>query len=150
MEDEALQKYIQEFIQTMGVAYDAIESAEVAGQQMYNIRTTESKLLIGPRGEHLRALNYLIRRSVEAKTGEKETRFMIDVNSYQKKHIQEIEQKAKLLAERVRTFKSSADMTPMSAYERMIIHSLFSNDPEINTSSEGVGQNRHVVLSYKK
>lgn len=149
MEESTLQQYIKEFVETMGVVVESVEVSSVAGHRMFNIKTPDSKQLIGPHGEHLRALNYIVRRSVEKKTGENESKFMIDVNGYQYKHIQTIEQKAKLLADRVRTFKSSADMTPMSAYERMIIHSMFSEDPEIATSSEGVGLSRHVVLSYR-
>ncbi len=151
MEGEALQSFIREFIEKMGITIESIDDTSTTGQVIYNINTPHSKQLIGPHGDHLRSLNYLLRRSVERKSSEdKETRFMVDVNNYQQKHIQEIEQKARLLAERVRTFKSSADMTPMTAYERMIVHSMFTDDPEITTASEGVGPTRHVVLSYKK
>ncbi len=148
MDDTSLQEYIQEFVQTLGISIDAVEIVTTGAHTMFNIRTADSKQLIGPHGDHLRSLNYLIRRSVEKKTGEKDSKFMIDVNGYQHKHIQSIEQKAKLLADRVRTFKSSAAMTPMSAYERMIVHSLFSEDSEIATESEGVGKARHIVLRY--
>jgi len=41
-------------------------------------------------------------------------------------------------------------MTPMSAYERMIIHALFTNDPNIMTESEGMGKNRHIILKYRE
>jgi spoIIIJ-associated protein len=150
MDETTLQNYIKEFVETLGITIDSIETVLVGAHTMFDIKTPDSKQLIGPHGEHLRSLNYLIRRSVEKKTGEKESRFMVDVNGYQHKHIQTLEQKARLLADRVRTFKSSADMTPMSAYERMIIHSMFTDDPEIETESEGIGPSRHIVLRYKK
>lgn len=150
MEGEALQKLIREFVEKMGVTIDSIDDTSTVGQVIFNINTPDSKQLIGPHGDHLRSLNYLLRRTVERKSEDTETRFMVDVNNYQQKHIQEIEQKARLLADRVRTFKSSADMTPMTAYERMIVHSMFTDDPEISTSSEGIGPTRHIVLSYKK
>jgi spoIIIJ-associated protein len=72
----------------------------------------------------------------------------VDVNEYQKKHIEEIRSKARILAERARYFKSSVDMEPMSAYERMIIHSEFASSPDISTESIGKGKDRHVVLRY--
>lgn len=150
MEGEALQSFIREFIEKMRITIESIEDTSTTGQVIFNITTPDSKQLIGPHGDHLRSLNYLLRRSVERKSEDKEIRFMVDVNNYQQKHIQEIEQKARLLAERVRTFKSSADMAPMTAYERMIVHSLFTDDPEIETASEGMGPTRHVVLSYKQ
>ena len=148
MDHTSIKEYIQEFVQKIGITIEEVETVVIGAHTMFNIRTPDSKQLIGPHGDHLRSLNYIIRRSVEKKTGEKDSRFMVDVNGYQHKHIQSIEQKAKLLADRVRTFKSSAAMTPMTAYERMIIHSMFSEDSEIATESEGVGKARHIVLKY--
>jgi spoIIIJ-associated protein len=149
MDETTLQSYIQGFVEKLGVTIESIESVPVAAHQMFNIHTPDSKQLIGPHGEHLRALNYLVRKYVERNPANKELRFMIDVNGYQYKNIKELEQKATLLADRVRTFKSSADMTPMSPYERMIVHSMFSEDANIITESEGVGPTRHIVLRYK-
>lgn len=143
-----MKAYIKEFIEKMGITVESVEIISVAAHQIYNVQTPDSKQLIGTQGEHLRALNYIFRRSIEKKTNSKDNRIMVDVNGYQYKHISELEQKATLLAERVRTFKSSADMTPMSAYERMIIHSMFSEDKNITTESEGFGPNRHVILRY--
>lgn len=150
MDETEMKSYIQEFVQKMGVAVESVDVVSVAGHQIFNIQTPDSKQLIGTQGEHLRALNYIFRRSIEKKTGSKDNRIMVDVNGYQSKHICELEQKATLLAERVRTFKSSADMTPMSAYERMIVHSMFSEDKNITTESEGFGPSRHIILRYKE
>ena len=150
MDEETLQKYIKDFVEKMGVTVESVEIVAIAAHTMFNIITPDSKQLIGPHGEHLRSLNYVIRRITERKTDAKESKFMVDVNGYQYKTIQEIEQKAKLLADRVRTFKSSAAMNPMSAYERMIIHSMFSDDKEILTESEGMGPARHIILKYNQ
>jgi len=150
MDETEMKAYIKEFVEKMGITVESVEMVLVASHQIYNIKTPDSKQLIGAQGEHLRALNYIFRRSIERKTNTKDNRVMVDVNGYQHKHISELEQKATLLAERVRTFKSSADMTPMSAYERMIIHSMFSEDKNITTESEGFGATRHVVLRYKE
>ncbi len=149
MDEQATQALIQEFVDHLGIETESIEPSSIGAHQMYNIRTKDSKRLIGPHGEHLRSFNYLIRRFAERKFEDKDTRFLVDVNGYQLNKIQELEQKAKLLAERVRTFRSSAEMTPMTAYERMIIHSLFTDDPEITTESEGMGKTRHIILKYK-
>ena len=36
----------------------------------------------------------------------------------------------------------------MSSYERMIVHSTFSDDPEVTTESEGEGKFRRVILKH--
>ena len=56
---------------------------------------------------------------------------------------------ARMLAQRARLFKHDVEMEPKSAYERLVIHELFSNDPEIKTESAGEGKFRHIVLKYK-
>ncbi len=38
----------------------------------------------------------------------------------------------------------------MSAYERLVVHELFSEDPDIKTESQGEGKFRHIVLKCKE
>ena len=150
MNDEQTLQLIRELTEHLGVSVEEIEPSSVGSHKIFNIHTPDSKRLIGPQGEHLRALNYIIRRLSESRFDDREHHFMVDVNGYQLSRIKDLEQKAKLLADRVRTFHSSAEMTPMTAYERMIVHALFSDDPEISTESDGVGRMRHIVLRYKE
>lgn len=144
---QTTEELVHEFIEKLGVKVERIDTVTSAGHTLYSVRTGDAKRLIGPHGEHLRALNTIVRMLVEKRTGERE-RFMVDVNGYHQDRIRDIEQKARLLADRVRTFRSSAEMTPMNAYERMIIHALFADDAEITTVSEGEGKTRHVVIKY--
>lgn len=151
MDETTIKNLLLELTRLLLVPVDTVESVTVGDHHIFNIRTVDSKRLIGPQGDHLRALNYVVRRLLEHSTGagDENKHFMIDVNGYQLSRIRDLEQKARLLADRVRTFRSSAEMTPMTAYERMIVHSLFSNDPDITTESDGTGKTRHIVLRYK-
>lgn len=112
------------------------------------ITTPDSAILIGENGERLLALNHLMKRIVEREKVEGHFSFMIDVNDYQKKRIDDIRSKAHMLAERARYFKSSVEMDPMSSYERMIVHAQFTRVPDIMTESIGKGPDRKVVLKY--
>jgi spoIIIJ-associated protein len=149
MEDKATQDLIRAFVEKLGIVIDSLERVESAAHHLYNIKTADSKRLIGPQGDHLRALNFLLRRHAERMPEMKDTKFMVDVNGYHMVHIRELENNARILAERVRTFRSSAEMSPMNAFDRMIVHALFSDDPELTTESEGTGPVRHVILRYK-
>lgn len=149
MDHDNITQFIRTLLDKLGVAVEGIERVQTPAHELYNVHTPDSKRLIGPQGEHLRALNYLLRRLLERVEGGADTRLMVDVNGYHQSRVREIEQKAALLADRVRTFRSSAEMTPMNAYERMIIHALFTDDPDIITESEGVGKTRRVVLKYR-
>ncbi|GMQ95343.1 MAG: hypothetical protein BMS9Abin13_456 [Patescibacteria group bacterium] len=114
------------------------------------IKTDEPNLLIGHKGTTLSALSHVIKRITDKKfrdNGER-TYFILDVNDYQKKMIEELKNKAAMLAERARYFKSSVEMNPMPPYERMIIHSIFTDSEDIKTESQGEGEGRRVVLKY--
>jgi spoIIIJ-associated protein len=113
------------------------------------IRSDDGAALIGPNGEHLRALNSLARRMMEKAHGEEAANFLIDVNGHHEAQMEEVRQKARMLAQRARLFKHDVEMPPQSPYERLVVHELFADDPEIKTESAGEGKFRHIVLKYK-
>ena len=151
MEHEA---YIIDTLKTllthMSVAYSDIstEKDERTSSVRFMISTPDSAILIGERGDRLMAINHLMKRMVEKRSENAELSFLIDINNYQKKHIDDIRAKANMLAERARYFKSSVEMDPMSSYERMIVHAEFTDIRDIATESTGYGKDRRVIIRY--
>lgn len=149
MNNEHIKILIEEFLNNLTIGFDTIEIVEDDIRLIFLIKTEHSGVLIGNNGENLRALNHIVKRMVGKKQGnENEMQFLLDVNGYHQKKMQRIQDQAVMLADRARMFKSNVEMTPMNAYERMIVHSMFTNDPEISTESSGVGRLRRVVLKY--
>ncbi len=74
--------------------------------------------------------------------------FLIDVNDFRTKQIKDIETKALMMAERARSFQYDVELTPMSAYERLIVHTTLQNAPNVKTESLGEGRGRRVVIKY--
>lgn len=126
-----------------------IEAQEVVvsnGHRTTVAVATLDQALPGPAGEHLRALNTIVRRLVEQKYGEEASNFLIDVNGHHEAQMETVRATARMLAQRARLFKREVEMDPMSSYERLVIHELFAEDPQIETRSEGEGKFRHIVL----
>jgi spoIIIJ-associated protein len=146
--DPRIPAIVTELLSSMGIRAERVTVEDSPVHPLLAVETTDAKELIGPRGEHLRALNVIARKIVEKQLGQ-DVHFLIDANGYHKERIVDIQTKARMLAERVRTFKTSTELAPMNAYERMIVHATFANDPEIETHSSGEGKGRHVVLAYK-
>jgi len=118
----------------------------------FSIKTNEPYLLIGESGKTLMAVNHLVKKIFEnqrEKNNFKEVNFLVDVNDYQEKRIQDIKDKAQIMAERARFFKSNVELMPMNPYERMIVHSFFSNAPDLETESTGEGRERRIVIKYR-
>ena len=156
MDPELLKNTLLKLLQVFGVETEHI--TVLSGQRtIVAIKSEDSKILIGPNGEHLRALNTVARRLVEAKHGEPldsargkgAASFLIDVNGYHEEKMDIVRNHAKMLAQRARLFKHDVEMSPTSSYERLIVHELFATDPEIKTESAGEGKFRHIVLKYK-
>ncbi|MEK7118795.1 MAG: R3H domain-containing nucleic acid-binding protein [Patescibacteria group bacterium] len=126
----------------------SVENDERIKSLRFVVSTPDGAILIGERGDRLLALNHLVKRIAERELGDENVPFLIDINDYQKKRIDDIRTKARILAERARYFKSSVEMDPMSSYERMIVHAEFTDTPDIATESAGYGKDRHVILKY--
>lgn len=149
MQAAFLKKTISELLKFLDV--DVTEIIVSEGQRtVVAITSEDSKLLIGPHGEHLRSLNTIARRLMETRHGEEAAAFLIDVNGYHEERMEVVRRNAQMLAQRARLFKRDVEMNPMNPYERLVVHELFTDDPEIKTESAGEGKFRHVVLKYKE
>ncbi|HVZ76020.1 MAG TPA: R3H domain-containing nucleic acid-binding protein [Candidatus Paceibacterota bacterium] len=132
------------------LGYEA-ETIDIVGEQrtVVAVSSKDSKDLIGPHGDHVRALNTIARRLAETRYGEEAASFLIDINGYYEEKMEAVRANARMLAQRARLFKHDVEMEPLSPYERLVVHELFSNDPDIKTESAGEGKFRHIVLKYQ-
>ena len=144
-------KIIEDMLVTMGVRYDIVEETEdsITQKKLFIIKSPESGLLIGDRGETFQALSHLIRR-IASKDLEEMADFSIDVNDYRASMVERLKLKAGMLANRARDMKTDVEMEPMSSYERLIIHGTLSGQPNIKTESIGEGKERRLVIKYVK
>ena len=136
-------------VEVEGITQDFDEKMKT---MRFHIASPDSRMLIGEHGDRLQSLNYLLKKMMEKKhVGEGlPPSFMVDVNKYQTKRIEELRIKAGMLAERARYFRTSMPMEPMSAYDRLIVHAEFTDTPDIRTESSGVGKDRHIVLFFEE
>lgn len=142
-----LRAFTEELLTKLGADYQSIEVTD--GHRTVVRVLAPDDTLVGAGGEHLRALNTIARRLAESKEGPEAVSFLIDVNGHHEAQLEEVRQNARMLAQRARLFKHDVELPPQSAYERLVVHELFAEDPEIATKSAGEGKFRHVVLSYK-
>ncbi len=141
-----IKQFIEDLLHKLRVDFDSVSIDESLGQEIYKISTANSDVLIGSHGDVLRAINHIVKRTLTEKGIE--TRFMIDVNDYRSKQIEEVQKTAKLLAERAVSLKYDVEMQPMSSYERMLVHSALDSMENITTESAGAGRERRVVIKY--
>lgn len=152
MDKEKIKSIIEQNLKLMKISFDSVEITE--NQRTHSpkfvIKTADSAILIGIKGANLLAFNHLIKKMASHGNEEDEesTKFFIDVNNYQEKLEEELKNKAKIMSDRAKSFKTDIELEPMSSYERMIIHSCLQDIPDIKTESKGEGRERRVVIKY--
>lgn len=145
---ETIKKTIEEILEKMTVSGE-IEILESQECPQFIIRTKEAGILIGENGQNLVALNHVLKKIVENKLKEdreEKFQFLLDVNDYQAKRMEELKNLARMSAQRVRYFKKEIMMEPMNAYERRIVHATLTEYPDIITESAGEEPKRRVVI----
>lgn len=142
---------IEDLLKLLQVTFESVEEEPnpSTGSPKFTIKTSDSALLIGTRGVHLLAFNHVVKKIVGKDFPEEEgIHFFIDVNNYQEKVEDELKAKAKVMADRARSFKVDIELDPMSSYERMVVHSVLQDMKDIKTESKGEGRMRRVVIKY--
>lgn len=105
----------------------------------------DASMLIGERGANLAALEHLLRRIVQKKFGP-DQRFSLDLNDYRMRRMEDLKQDVKAAAKEVRLSQHPVPLRPMTSFERRIVHLLLEEYPDITTESEGLDEERRVVI----
>jgi spoIIIJ-associated protein len=100
--------------------------------------------LVGNRGVVLEALQELTRLAVQRQTGER-TRMMLDVGGYRARRREELTVVGREAADEVRQTGAPKRLTPMTAFERKIVHDAVAA-AGLHSESEGEEPDRRVVV----
>jgi predicted RNA-binding protein Jag len=163
MNKNEIQNLIKELIEKTTVKLNEISVVEDGAKNIWiSAEVNEPHFFISREGEGLHALNHLVHRILEnkmtllvsdhsplpAKGGVGGGSIIVDINGFQKKHIDSIRAIAHMMSERARYFKSNIEIDPMSAFERRIIHEFLADATDLKTESVGLGRDRRVVIKY--
>ncbi len=157
--EPSVEAILKELLDALGVSYSKISRSELAGQVIFSIETTgDGHVILGNHADTVHALDYLVKKIAEKRmlprSASPETEddhrvmFLIDVNDHRVRQIRDLQTKAIMMAERARSFQYDVELTPMSSYERLIIHTTLQDAPNVKTESQGEGRNRRVVIKY--
>ena len=118
---------------------------EDVGGPVFDVDGDDSGLLIGRRGETLRALQFLVSFIASRRLGDRVNLF-VDVSGYQERRYETLRSLAQRNARRVASSGREITLEPMPPNERRIVHMALAEDPDVNTISDGVGDGRRVVI----
>jgi spoIIIJ-associated protein len=101
--------------------------------------------LVGRKGEVLDALQELTRLAVHQKTGER-SRLMLDIARWRRKRREELAAMGDKVARRVLESGEREQLSPMTPFERKIVHDAVAAVEGVRSESEGVEPSRRVVV----
>ncbi len=101
--------------------------------------------LVGRGGEVLDALQELTRLAVHQKTGVR-SRLMLDIASWRRRRRDELATLGDKVARRVLSTGDREELSPMTPFERKIVHDAVAAVDGVHSESEGVEPSRRVVV----
>ncbi|HIA54256.1 MAG TPA: KH domain-containing protein [Candidatus Melainabacteria bacterium] len=150
--DENARSYLEKILAILDI--EATVSAEDIDETTtcfrIECRPDDARLLIGRNGATLEALQFIVRQM--CKSGQSDQGpFVVDVLDYRLRRRRNLEDSAKRAAVEVLNGEQERiALPPMSPYERRIVHKyLQENFEELASESEGEGQDRHIVITYR-
>lgn len=115
------------------------------GGPVFEIEGDDSGLLIGSRGETLRALQFIAGFIVSRRLGSR-TNMFVDVEGYQQRRYNSVANLARRVAQRVAQSGRAISLEPMPPDERRQVHMALAERDDVFTESDGYGDNRRVVI----
>ena len=136
-----------------GMGVDVVVNLQQAHNEdldgpVFEIEGDDSGLLIGRRGETLRALQFLV-KFIASRKLESRANILVDVEGYQARRYDSLANLAHRVAQRVASSGRSITLEPMPPNERRAVHIALADHPGVTTESTGMGDGRQVVVQPK-
>lgn len=151
-EDDHLVQYGQQALQRIatGISSEAVVDWTREKEKIqYSISGGESGVLIGKRGQTLEAMQYLLEKMINKKSGSR-VRVVVDIEGYLEKRKSNLQQMAEKMADKAKRTKKPVTVGQMNAHDRRIIHIHLKDDKTIRTQSLGEGYYRKLMIFPKK
>jgi spoIIIJ-associated protein len=144
--------YLEKILAILDIEAAVIEEEVDESTMCYRIecKADDARILIGRNGQTLEALQFVVRQMCRSNLNEQGP-FVVDVLDYRSRRKRSLEDQAKRAAVAVLNGDHERfALTPMSAYERRIVHQYLHEDfPDLASESEGEGPDRHIIISFR-
>ena len=140
-----LDKILKELFKITGD--DGIEYKIEKGKNQINLTITGDKVshLIGYKGKTIESFQSLLNAMLQ-RENEESAKVFVEVNDYKKRKEEKLKNLANKMANNVIRFRKPIRLEPMSAYERLIIHTELAKRDDVETESQGEEPRRRVLI----
>lgn len=135
---------LSELLEKAGFNEYSIETKKRGEDMVLNIISPDSKLLIGKNAQMLDSMQFILNRMLTWDTPE--FTFVVDVEDYRERVVENLKEKAVKLAKTVRRTGKPIKMAPMVTMVRKEIHMVLKEIQGINTVSKGDGHLKEILI----
>jgi spoIIIJ-associated protein len=111
-----------------------IQEVETETGVQLQVFTAEGEALIGPNGETLEDLQFLLNRILQS-ADRNAPRVQVDISHWRAMRDDKLRQRIRQIAETVRLTGRPVKLEPMNSYDRRIVHNTLKDDPELMSFS---------------
>jgi spoIIIJ-associated protein len=141
-----IQEHVRRLLVTMTIGEAQVKCTVQNDTLLINIEAGDAgRLLIGPQGTHLMALQHVIRCLLRPQLKE-HVRINVDVNNYRLRREEALVQMALSTAKKAQQTGRTVTLEPMNAADRRAVHAALADQTDIKTESLGEEPNRRVVI----
>lgn len=116
------------------------------GELILDVTAPNLAVLIGRHGRTLESLQTIFSLIVSRRLGFRYP-VVVDIEGYKSRRNEKVVSMAHSAASRAVRQHGSVSLPPMSAYERRLVHIALRDNEAVETHSEGIDPDRHVVIS---
>jgi spoIIIJ-associated protein len=142
-------EFVEDVLDAMGLDCPVEAEQDEEGTWRLEITGEGAADLIGRYGETINALQYLTTLVTLREVGG-HVRLQLDADGYRGKRQAALIEQAQELASEVARAGQEAELDPLNAFERRIIHNALADHPEVRTYSEGEGEERRIIIAPRK
>ena len=143
-----LEKILKEMFEITGDTDLTYKIEKDRNQVNLTIKGDKVAHLIGYKGKTIESLQSLLNAMLQ-KEDEENAKVFVEVNDYKKRKEDKLKALANKMANNVIKFRKPIRLEPMSAYERLIIHTELAKRNDVETESQGEEPRRRVVIKKR-
>ncbi len=146
--NEKILKFTCELLEKMNFEVEKAFVEDMDGEEnqvLVGVTVKNPAGLIGFRGRNLASIQFVLSLIIRSQISEG-IKVLLDVNNYRTEQKVRLENMVKSLAEKVLETGNPVAMANMSSYERRICHMVLAEIKDIESESEGEGEERHIVI----
>jgi predicted RNA-binding protein Jag len=139
----AARLWVEELCRKAGLELEirSTESEERVTLHLYGAATVE---LVSKNGELIDAIQVLANKALAGRVVEKQIE--LEAGSFKERRVEELQAKARKLADKVRSEGREIVLPAMSPVERRIVHLALHDDADVTTESRGEGFYKRVAI----